>query len=120
MIAFAYYHQVLDPTSAANVQRTPAVPLGAHPDHYNRPYDAGPGYAPQYAPYPPYNAGPQPPQANFAPPPGPPPTDMGYGVGVGATKDREMRDDDSEVTKFEDPFADFDGPSKPKQPQSTA
>ncbi|KAI0705422.1 hypothetical protein C8Q76DRAFT_750854 [Earliella scabrosa] len=116
MVSFAYYHQVRDPTSPANLSRTPVTVAPVYPDHYNRPYDAGPGYAPQYAPYPPYNAGPQPLQANFAPPPGPPPTDMGYGVGVGATKDREMRDDDSEVTKFEDPFADFDGPSKPKQP----
>ena len=109
MIAFAYYHQVLDPTSAANVQRTPAVPLGTNPDHYNRPYDAEYA-APQYAPYPAPQYAPQ-----YAPPPGPPPSDMGYGVGM-AAKSRDVKDDnESDVTKFEDPFADFDGPSKPKQ-----
>ncbi|KAI0767337.1 hypothetical protein C8Q74DRAFT_1279762 [Fomes fomentarius] len=105
MIAFAYYHQARDPTSAANVSRTPAVVAATYPEHYNRPYDSGPGYAPQYAPY---NAEP-----TYAPPPGPPPADVGYGVGMG-TKDREWKDNDSEMTKFEDPFADFDGPSKPK------
>lgn len=105
MIAFAYYHQARDPTSAANVSRTPAVVAATYPEHYNRPYDSGPGYAPQYAPY---NAEP-----TYAPPPGPPPADVGYGVGMGA-KDREWKDNDSEMTKFEDPFADFDGPSKPK------
>ena len=109
MIAFAYYHQVLYPTSAANFQRTPAVPLGAHPHHYNRPYDAEYA-APQYAPYP---------APQYAPPPGPPPSDMGYGVGMGANvggardlKDADAKDDDG-ASKFDDPFADFDAPSKP-------
>ncbi|KAI1792477.1 hypothetical protein LXA43DRAFT_1006809 [Ganoderma leucocontextum] len=128
MIAFAYYHQVGDPTSAANVSRTPANPLrdpvGQYPDHYNRPYDAEDGG---------YNAAPwqqnamSPPQ--YAPPPGPPPrhADMGYGVGVGMghdgkdAKDGERDlgvkgDNESDMTKFDDPFADFDGPSKPKSP----
>ncbi|KAI0357012.1 hypothetical protein OH77DRAFT_1423297 [Trametes cingulata] len=113
VIAFAYYQQVLDPTSAANVSRTPAPAATGYPDHYNRPYDADP-YAPSYAPY--DAAGAQP---RYAPPPGPPPADMGYGVGMGAPKEREMKDDDSEVTKFDDPFADFDGPSMPKkQPEA--
>ena len=108
IISWAYYHQVRDPLSAANVQRAP-VGAGAHPDHYNRPYDAE-GFAPTYAPY---NANAGPYQPSYAPPPGPPPSDMGYGVGMGA-KERDMKDNDSEVTKFDDPFADFDGPSKSK------
>ncbi|TFK92576.1 hypothetical protein K466DRAFT_539634 [Polyporus arcularius HHB13444] len=106
IISWAYYHQARDPTSAANVQRAPAGP-GAYPEHYNRPYDAE-GYAPSYATN---NAGPY--QPSYAPPPGPPPADMGYGVGMGA-KDRDFKDNDSEVTKFDDPFADFEGPSKSK------
>lgn len=120
MIAFAYYHQALDPTSAANVQRAPAPALGEHPDHYNRPYDAPP-YPPYGAPpygAPPYGAPPAQPQ--YAPPPGPPPSDMGYGVGMGIGvggephKERDLKDDAaSETTKFDDPFADFDAaPSK--------
>ncbi|TBU44113.1 hypothetical protein BD309DRAFT_1028735 [Dichomitus squalens] len=116
VIAWAYYHQVLDPTSAANVSRAPAnFAAGGpgpypYPDHYNRPYDteAGAYNPPSYAPYQP--------QPQYAPPPGPPPThaEMGYGVGTGA-KDGDLKgDNESEMTKFDDPFADFDGPSKPK------
>nr|VWP02409.1 MDR efflux pump ABC3 [Ganoderma boninense] len=123
MIAFAYYHQVLDPTSAANVSRTPANPLrgdlaGQYPDHYNRPYDAENAYvAPPWQ----QNVGAQP---QYAPPPGPPPTqsDMGYGVGVGIGREDKDKsdvkgDNESDVTKFDDPFADFDAPSgKSKSP----
>ncbi|KAI0649886.1 hypothetical protein C8Q79DRAFT_900821 [Trametes meyenii] len=113
MIAFAYYQQVLDPTSAANVSRTPAPAGAGYPDHYNRPYDADP-YAPSYAPYDPAGAAPAY-QPAYAPPPGPPPSNVGYGD----AKERELRDDESERTKFEDPFADFDGPSLPKkQPEA--
>ncbi|KAH9854538.1 hypothetical protein C2E23DRAFT_816907 [Lenzites betulinus] len=111
VIAFAYYQQVLDPTSAANVSRAP-VPttnVGGHPDHYNPPYDPEP-YAPYDAPA-------------YPPPPGPPPTDMGYGVGMAAESrdvkdaaDGGFRDDASESTKFDDPFADFDEPRK--QPEA--
>ncbi|KAI0827344.1 hypothetical protein BC628DRAFT_1369102 [Trametes gibbosa] len=112
MIAFAYYQQVLDPTSAANVSRAPVptTALDGYPDHYNRPYDSEPYDAPAYAP----------------PPGPPPPADMGYGVGVGMgggesrdVKDRDAKDgafrDDagSETTKFDDPFADFDAASAP-------
>ncbi|KAI0697624.1 hypothetical protein C8T65DRAFT_661804 [Cerioporus squamosus] len=97
IISWAYYHQARDPTSAANVQRAPAGP-GAFPEHYNRPYDAE-GYVPTYANP---NAGPY--QPSYAPPPGRLPR----------TWDRDFKDNDSEVTKFDDPFADFDGPSKSK------
>ena len=32
-------------------------------------------------------------------------------------KERSVKgDNESDMTKFEDPFADFDGPSKPKTP----
>ena len=122
VIAFAYYHQVLDPTSAANVSRAPAnFASGApgpypYPDHYNRPYDteAGAYNSNPYAPYPSYEQ----PQPQYAPPPGPPPshTEMGYGVGMGAKERSVKEDNESDMTKFEDPFADFDGPSKPKTP----
>ncbi|KAH9929078.1 uncharacterized protein BXZ73DRAFT_78222 [Epithele typhae] len=110
MITFAYYHQVLDPTSPANVQRGPMVTSGPQPAHWNAPYDPNARY--DAPPYPPYG------QPQYAPPPGPPPTEMGYGagMGVGADKDRDMKDHDdaSETTKYDDPFADFDeGPSKP-------
>ena len=122
MIAWAYYHQVLDPTSAANVSRAPTnFASGApgpysYPDHYNRPYDteAGAYNNAPYAPYPSYDQ----PQPQYAPPPGPPPshTEMGYGVGMGAKERSVKGDNESDMTKFEDPFADFDGPSKPKTP----
>ena len=116
MIAFAYYQQVQDPTSAANVSRAPAPAGEGYPDHYNRPYDADP-----YAPYDPSTGAAPSYQPTYAPPPGPPPaaSDVGYGVGMGADadkKDREMRrDDESEMTKFDDPFADFDEPHLPKK-----
>ncbi|KAI0634316.1 hypothetical protein C8Q77DRAFT_1217519 [Trametes polyzona] len=117
LIAFAYYQQVLDPTSAANVSRTPAPAAEGYPDHYNRPYDSDP-YATPYGAAPSYQA--------YAPPPGPPPPAAGYGVGMGMdmdmgkdSKDAKDRDDASEVTKFDDPFADFDAPSMPqKQPEA--
>ena len=107
MIAFAYYHQARDPTSPANVQRGPAAATGVHPDHYNRPYDAE-GAAPPYNPYqPPY-------QPQYAPPPGPPPTDMGYGVGMGMGGEAKDKDGGKEEhAPYDNPFADFDEPSKP-------
>ena len=49
-VAFAYFRQVLDPSSPANALRGPAQHrMGAFPSHYNRPYDlstsgGGPGY----------------------------------------------------------------------------
>ncbi|KAI0332244.1 hypothetical protein GY45DRAFT_1321306 [Cubamyces sp. BRFM 1775] len=118
MIAFAYYQQVQDPTSAANVSRAPAPAGDGYPDHYNRPYDADP-YAAPYAPYDASAAAGAAPsyQPTYAPPPAA--SDHGYGVGMGADadkKDKEMRrDDESEMTKFDDPFADFDEPHLPKK-----
>ncbi|KAG6918295.1 hypothetical protein DXG01_015387 [Tephrocybe rancida] len=107
-IAFAYYRQLLDPTSAANASRAPshqARMSGVFPSHYNPPYDASvPNLSYQY------NARPQ-----YAPPAGPPPghgqdetfvppydgKPPGYMGG-----DSKGYDDDSK-----DPFADFDGPN---------
>jgi len=107
LFAWAYYRQLLDPTSAANVVRTPGPRDNAFPSHYNPAYDAsvpslgyqyGPGYGQQY---------PQQPYPQFAPPPGPPPAMKGadskphdeptYGYEV---------DDNAK----ENPFADFDEP----------
>ncbi|OBZ76753.1 hypothetical protein A0H81_03345 [Grifola frondosa] len=104
LIAFAYYQQVLDPTSAANVSHSPTHELGTYPEHYHPPYDA-PLYAPSYAP-----------------PPGPPPADMGYGVGMGVgagddTKPPGYSGASAGAEHYgekDDPFADFDGPSIPR------
>ncbi|KAJ8487826.1 hypothetical protein ONZ51_g3920 [Trametes cubensis] len=87
MIAFAYYQQVQDPTSAANVSRAPAPAGEGYPDHYNRPYDADP-----YAPY-----------------------DPSTGAAPSYQPTEMRRDDESEMTKFDDPFADFDEPHLPKK-----
>jgi len=64
-VAFAYYRQVLDPSSVANAR--PPVRVDMYPSHYNPAYgsNAGYGYNNQY-PAGPYH---QP----YAPPPGPPP-----------------------------------------------
>ncbi|KAG6840160.1 hypothetical protein C0991_008507 [Blastosporella zonata] len=62
MIAFAYYRQLLDPTSAANASREPSHQerrAGGFPTHYNPPYNAS-------VPNLPYHA-------QYAPPAGPPP-----------------------------------------------
>lgn len=106
-IAFAYYHQLSDPTSAANVTRAPpAVSRGhdddesGYPSHYNPPYLSYD--APQYAP-----------------PPGPPPEDSEYDDGAklygGAKPPMYMQSEDDLGTYGEDkqsksdPFADFEG-----------
>ncbi|KAJ7591247.1 hypothetical protein C8J56DRAFT_557847 [Mycena floridula] len=75
MVAFAYYRQVLDPSSPANVSRVAPGRFGAPPSHYNPPYNAavpnlGYGYSMPYSggPTEGYNVGNQ-----YAPPPGPPP-----------------------------------------------
>ncbi|KAF8153313.1 hypothetical protein B0H34DRAFT_100331 [Crassisporium funariophilum] len=69
VVAFAYFRQVLDPTSPANASREPAQHrMGAFPSHYNPPYNptAGAPYG-SYAAYPPPN-GPPPNQDAFVPP----------------------------------------------------
>ncbi|KAG9226960.1 hypothetical protein CCMSSC00406_0003367 [Pleurotus cornucopiae] len=105
-IAFAYYRQVLDPSSPANASRAPSsqVRAAGYPTYYNPPYNASAvpnlGYS-------------QPPQ-QYPPPPGPPPQHRdetfvppydgkppGYGAGdsgdfIGGKDDKE------------NPFADFD------------
>ncbi|EPQ50772.1 hypothetical protein GLOTRDRAFT_141288 [Gloeophyllum trabeum ATCC 11539] len=107
-VAFAFYRQLIDPTSPANTSRAPSNQYRAagagYPQHYNPPYN---GSMPDLA----YNA----PYGQYAPPPGPPPNappydthgPPGYGVGMGDSKvelgpEKDVKDD---------PFADFDGPS---------
>ncbi|TFK52847.1 hypothetical protein OE88DRAFT_1306202 [Heliocybe sulcata] len=103
-IAFAYYRQLMDPTSAANTSRAPSNQFrgGNYPQHYNPPYNAS-------VPDLPYNQ----PYGQYAPPPGPPPNAPPYdhnappGYGVGDSKvelgpEKDVKDD---------PFGDFDGPS---------
>ena len=121
-IAFAYYHQLLDPTSPANAFRAPTNNLGAGTGAYYNPtyvsslphlgYNdgndngGGGGYNTTYAPY---GAAPQ-----YAPPPGPPPQFrepepddgklpeyVGAGYGVGAHGNGGAK-------KGDDPFADFE------------
>jgi len=101
-LAFAFYHQLLDPTSIANVTRAPpaATHEDAYPAHYNPPYLSYD--APQYAP-----------------PPGPPPEDEdedGSKLYGGSKPPMYSEDDlgtygeDKSASKS-DPFADFEGPS---------
>ncbi|KAF5372565.1 hypothetical protein D9758_005162 [Tetrapyrgos nigripes] len=107
--AFAYYRQLLDPTSVANVTRTPQNRMGpGYPSHYNPPYE---GSVPPLG----YN---QPPYGGYAPPPGPPPQ---------ATFARDVEGADGKPPGYaggdgslsyglddkENPFADFDEPVKP-------
>ncbi|KAJ8487864.1 hypothetical protein ONZ45_g14169 [Pleurotus djamor] len=71
-VAFAYYRQVLDPTSPANATRAPSsqarAAAGGYPNYYNPPYNAQVphlGYNQQYPP----PAGPPPPRDEaFVPP----------------------------------------------------
>ncbi|KAK7052978.1 hypothetical protein VNI00_004299 [Paramarasmius palmivorus] len=113
-VAFAYYRQVLDPTSPANVTRVPAR-TEVWATHYNPPY-SGPYNGPYNGqPYPygqgPYNGQPQYGQGPYAPPSGPPPVNReedsnkppGYIGGDGAAGAAYGRDK-------ENPFADFDEP----------
>ncbi|KAJ3812581.1 hypothetical protein F5876DRAFT_74717 [Lentinula aff. lateritia] len=104
LFSYAYYRQLLDPTSAANVVRTPIrAPPSGFPSHYNPAYNASvPSLGYQYGPYG------QQPYGQFAPPPGPPPAmdaadgkPPGYasGPGYGYEIDDKAK---------ENPFADFD------------
>ncbi|OCH90485.1 hypothetical protein OBBRIDRAFT_834980 [Obba rivulosa] len=116
-ISYAYYQQMLDPTSAANTLRQPlharaSADEAAFPAHYNPPYLA---YDPA-ARAPPYDAAYAP---RYAPPPGPPPgldarepdtKPPGYGVGAGAGTGGDFKDAEG----ADDPFADFEGMSGPQ------
>ncbi|KIK68391.1 hypothetical protein GYMLUDRAFT_68254 [Collybiopsis luxurians FD-317 M1] len=107
LFSYAYYRQLLDPTSAANVVRAPIRgPPSGFPSHYNPAYNAsvpslgyqyGPGYGQQ-------------PYGQYAPPPGPPPAMAGAdgkppGYTGGPTYGYEVDD-----RAKENPFADFDEP----------
>ncbi|OAX37905.1 hypothetical protein K503DRAFT_742079 [Rhizopogon vinicolor AM-OR11-026] len=96
-VAFAYYRQIIDPSSPANALRAPSnqVRMDMFPPNYNPPYD--PGYQPSYAP-----------------PTGPPPTDSKppeYSYAGGDYLGREFDKDDK---KEDDPFSDYEGPSIPR------
>ncbi|EMD36953.1 hypothetical protein CERSUDRAFT_114865 [Gelatoporia subvermispora B] len=124
-IAYAYYQQLLDPTSAANALRQPrgGVPspgsdYAPYPDLDDDP-EHGSSYPAHYnPPYLAYNA-PVVPPPRYAPPPGPPPPNAytsgedvkGYGIGMGDdakdVKDAEHR------PPVSDPFADFEGMPEP-------
>ncbi|KAA1475333.1 hypothetical protein DENSPDRAFT_420719 [Dentipellis sp. KUC8613] len=108
MVAFSYYHQALDPTSAANASRVPVPQRDSFPSHYNPAYSPG-GSGGSYDPY----AGP-----TYAPPPGPPPGVPpyrphdeeagklpGYGVGAGSGSSSTIGFE-TDDKKGDDPFAD--------------
>lgn len=113
-MAFGYYRQVLDPSSAANVPRAPRNNVGAFPSHYNQPYNVsvpnlGYGYNMPYAGGPPPD---QQPYQAYAPPAGPPPNHddyeeynkpPGYTGADGKAGANYMGDKEKE-----NPFADFD------------
>ena len=111
MIVYAYYRQLLDPSSVANQTRVVAVTT--YPQHYNPPYGGGSGYGYNmpYSGPPPgqqWQPGPGvppsggqwqppsgPPPGQYAPPPGNPPNwDGGY------SQNKDSKPD-------ENPFADF-------------
>jgi len=106
-LAWAYYRQVLDPTSVINNLRAPSNQFNNYPTHYNPPYN-GPGAAmPNLG----YNAPYGNPNPMYAPPPGPPPPagasrDIGGDVNKppGYTGGQPGYGHDDK----ENPFADFD------------
>jgi len=113
-VTFAYYRQVLDPTSPANATRAPSNQVrtgGAFPSHYNPAYNApNLGYeyntaygGPVYAPPP--GAPPAQRDAPFAPPYDNDSKPPGY---VGGDGKAGYSSDGKET----DPFSDFDGPSR--------
>lgn len=93
-IAFAYYRQVLDPTSPANSSRVPSnrPRRDDYPTHYNPPYD-GTSYAPVYLP------------SSGAPPDDAKPPEYKRASYLSFEGDKNAKEDD--------PFSDYDGPSVP-------
>jgi len=105
MIAFAYYKQVVDPTSPVNSSRVPSNMFRSegYPQQYNPPYAGG---------------------SFYPPPPGPPPTqgyyDPSFAPPYDGNKPPEYgnREGDAKYSGDikdgvkEDPFADFDGLGK--------
>lgn len=104
-IAFAYYHQALDPTSVANFSRAPSnqVRMDAYPtNNYSMPYlGYGQGQPGSFAP----PAGPPPGAGVYAPPAGPPP---GKGYGASDLPAYEGGSNDGHDDKKENPFEDFE------------
>jgi len=99
VFSYAYYRQLLDPTSAANVVRAPVRGATAgFPSHYNPAYDASvPSLGYQYGPG----------QQSYAPPPGPPPF---MGVSDGKPPGYAGYGYEVDDKAKENPFADFDKP----------
>lgn len=109
VIAFAYYRQLLDPSSAVNSSRVPTSGFAA-PSHYNPPYYNTSVPNLSYG----YSGSAQ--QGYYAPPPGPPPNFEGkppdYSGGGVALRGAE---------KADDPFADFEsGPSRQEERDITS
>lgn len=93
-IAFAYYRQVIDPTSPVNSSRAPAnqVRMDEFPS-YNAPYDV-PAYAPPAGP-PPFEGEGKPPQYNYG--------------GYTSFEDNKAKEEDSK----NDPFSGYVTPPMP-------
>ncbi|KAI5994530.1 hypothetical protein EDC04DRAFT_1235237 [Pisolithus marmoratus] len=93
--AFAYYRQVIDPTSPVNSSRAPAnqVRMNEFPAYNNAPYDA-PAYAPPAGP-PPFDGSGKPPQYDYG--------------GYTSFGDDKGKDEDSK----NDPFSDYVTPPMP-------
>ncbi|KAH9934196.1 uncharacterized protein B0H18DRAFT_979904 [Fomitopsis serialis] len=109
-LSFAYYHQLLDPTSAANVTRRPGPGPAPAPQ---RDFDDGPGAGADYPSH--YN----PPYLGYDAPPAIPPYDETDGpkgdLPYGGAKPPMYSEDDIATyggydagAKTADPFADFD------------
>jgi len=106
-ITFAYYRQVLDPSSPTNAMRAPSnqARMGAYPSAYAPPYN---GYVPSLGYNYPSSYAPPPRDERFAPPHDNDDDKLpGYGVGVGGDGKIGALDHDGKG----DPFSDFDGPS---------
>jgi hypothetical protein len=112
VIAFGYYRQLLDPTSAANVLRAPSnqVRMDLYPSQYNPSYAPPPGVPNLGYNYSASRGIPQDRDEAFVPP-----YDdaklPGYGAGLGL-------DDKADSDKRQDPFG--DGPSSPVERDVTS
>jgi len=108
---YAWYRQLLDPTSAANVVRAPIrgpASAAPFPSHYNQAYNASvPSLGYQYGP----TYGQQP---AYAPPPGPPPAMGGADAKAPEYTSKPSYggyDYNIDDNAKENPFADFDEPT---------
>ncbi|KAF7329686.1 DBR1 domain-containing protein [Mycena kentingensis (nom. inval.)] len=102
-LAWAYYRQVLDPTSVINNLRAPSHQYQTYPapTHYNPAYGAPMPNLGYNAPY----GGPP---GGFAPPPGPPPTNRDLGSDASKPPGYAGGQPGYGQDDKENPFADFD------------